>query len=128
MAVRKVTLENICGGGLPEVFQRELADVMKNIADVNTDAEKPRRITMTLDIQPGPDRQNCAIRLGITSKMMPVLKMAGSLYIAAKGEQFEAYTSDVRQQDIFAGDEKGESAEKAKPYVLRKEAGTTPVS
>lgn len=123
MPVRKVTLESICGGGLPELFQRELSDVMANIADVNTDAEKPRRITITLDIQPGPDRANCAIKLGINSKVMPVMKIAGSLYISAKGEKFEAYSADIRQRDIFEQDEQGDTADgKTKPYVLRKES------
>ena len=120
MAVRKVTLETICGGGVPELFERELKDVMKNIADVNTDPKKPRRITMTVDIHPSPDRTTCALEFGITSKTMPVVKMAGSLYISAKGEKFEAFTSDIRQQDIFEQDEKGESAEPTKkPYVIR---------
>lgn len=117
MSARKLTLENICGGGLPEIFQRELADVMKNITDVNTDAEKSRRITITVDIVPGPDRKNCQVRLGINSKISPILKMAGSLYIAEMGSKIEAYTSDMRQADIFEEDEKGESTEPAPKNV-----------
>jgi hypothetical protein len=113
MSLRKLTLENICGGGLPELFQRELSEVMQNIVDVNTDAEKPRRITITVDFAPGPDRANCAIKLGINSKISPILKMAGSLYISSQGSKVEAYTSDIRQKDIFEQDEQGESAEPA---------------
>ena len=122
MSVRKVTLETICGGGLPELFQRELNDVMANIADVNTDPKKPRRITITVEVHPGPDRTNCNLELGITSKTVPVVKVMGSLYISKKGEKFEGYSSDIRQQDIFREDEKGESTEpERKPYILKKE-------
>jgi len=119
MSVRKVDLTTICGGGLPELFARELRDVMANITDINTDPKKPRRITMTVDVYPSTDRATCALELGITSKHAPIVKMAGSLFIAVAGETLEAYTSDLRQQDIFDEQTRVEAAPVQKPYILQ---------
>lgn len=123
MKARIVDLTTICGGGLPEMFQREMDDVMKNIADPNTDPNKPRQIKMVVDIYPSQDRQTCRLAVGVTSKTLPVARMGGSLFISNQNGVLQAYSTDIRQQDIFAEDEAGESAEpetkKPVPYALK---------
>lgn len=119
MNITKVDLNTICGGALPELFERELLDVMANVADINTDPKKPRRITMTVDIYPHNDRKQCEVELGVTSKTLPVVKVSGSLFIAQKGSSYEGYTTDIRQQDIFH--EVDKAAEPKRPYVLKEE-------
>ncbi len=44
MPAEPLTLATICGGAAFEVFQRELAEVLENIADVNTKTNKVRKI------------------------------------------------------------------------------------
>ena len=40
----EVSLSNLCNGAIEEVFQREWAEVMRNIGDVNTPAEAKRKV------------------------------------------------------------------------------------
>ena len=51
----EVSIGTICGGGVPEVFQRELYEVLKNINDPNTAAEKTRTITLKFTFKPAED-------------------------------------------------------------------------
>lgn len=124
LKARKVDLTTICGGAIPELFDREMEDVMKNIADPNTDNKKPRTVTITISIFPQQDRQSCQLECGVTSKTIPTMKASGSLFIA-KNEKgtLTGYTTDIRQEDLFKEDEAGESAEPTaplkKPYVLK---------
>lgn len=117
MKVSKVDLTTICGGALPELFERELTDVMANVADVNTDPKKPRRITIIVDVYPHNDRKQCEVELGVTSKTLPVVKVSGTLIIAAKGSTFEGYTADIRQQDIFTAVDT--AAKPERPHVVK---------
>lgn len=124
MRARSVDLSTICGGALPELFARELQDVMANIADPNTDPKKPRQIKITVDVYPRQDRKNCDLEMGVTSKTLPVVKVSGSLFIGQQATgKFEGYTTDVNQQDLIDELEKGESTDKpTKPYVLKNES------
>lgn len=38
----ELTLTSICGGAVPEVFEREFRELLRNIHDPNTVAEKVR--------------------------------------------------------------------------------------
>lgn len=52
----KINLETFCGGALSEQMNRALQEVARNIQDPNTDAEKVRRLTITLTFRPSEDR------------------------------------------------------------------------
>lgn len=41
-----LNIGNICGGAVPELFEHEIAKMMENIADVNTDPEAKRSLTL----------------------------------------------------------------------------------
>ena len=47
-----INIGNICDGALVEAFEVELAKVIKNIMDPNTEAKAKRSITMTVDFHP----------------------------------------------------------------------------
>ena len=48
MAKERMTLANMCGGGVQEYIDRALAKVSDNILDLNTDAGKKREITVRI--------------------------------------------------------------------------------
>ena len=52
----KINLEQFCSGALSEQMNRALQEVTRNIQDPNTDAEKVRRLTITLTFRPSEDR------------------------------------------------------------------------
>lgn len=66
MELRKLTLEGLGGGVIPELFQRELSHVLENIDDGNTEAKAARKITVELTFRPDANRE--AVALGVKAK------------------------------------------------------------
>lgn len=52
----KINLDQFCGGALSEQVNRALQEIAQNIQDPNTDAEKTRKLTITLTFHPSEDR------------------------------------------------------------------------
>jgi hypothetical protein len=97
-----LNIGNICGGAVPEVFDREIKEVLENIADVNTEAEAKRQITLTFDFAPGPDRRSAIVRFSCKSKGAPVNSVAGTVFFSKKIGGMQAFTEDPRQAALFA--------------------------
>ncbi len=57
----EISITSICGGAVPEIFQRELYEVLKNIADPNTNPEKTRTITLKFIFKPTEDMSSASI-------------------------------------------------------------------
>ena len=66
-----LSIENICGGAVPERFQRELASVLQNINDPNNPAETKRSLTLQFDFEPFPDRNGAIVTLKSCQAMAP---------------------------------------------------------
>lgn len=106
MQAKKVDLSTICGGSVPEVFDRTFKELLGNITDVNTSTKKARRIILTFDFHPMADRKTVAISFGCNSKLVPVSSVESNMFLSEQGGQLEAYTNDVRQEELFAGEKK----------------------
>lgn len=65
-----VPLSGISDGGLQERFDFELAQVIKNIHDPNTDPTKKRKITIDLTIIPDEYREDVLIEYQVKSKLV----------------------------------------------------------
>lgn len=112
-----LTLLNICGGAAAEVFDRELQQVLANIADINTSAAKSRKITLTFDLKPYSDRSAAEINFTCTSKLAPVAPVTASAFIVRQGGEVRAFANDVRQEEMFPPDEP--PARRPDPNVVR---------
>jgi hypothetical protein len=64
----QVTLSNLCGGAIEEVFQREFAEVLSNIGDVNTDPEAKRKIVLEFTLEPFEDRSGAQVTFAAAIK------------------------------------------------------------
>lgn len=100
-----VNIGNICGGAVPEVFDRELQEILKNIGDINTDADAKRKITLEFEFSPLPDRTGAIVTLHCKSKVAPVEGVSSSIFVLRDKGQVTAYTRDVRQQELFNRDQ-----------------------
>lgn len=89
---------NICGGAVPEQFEHEMRRILANIADVNTDAEAKRSLTLEFKFSPSPGRKAAVVTFICKSKVPGVTGVAGSIFMS-KGL---AYTEDPRQTALFA--------------------------
>ena len=67
---KTITLAGLQDGAVEERFQVALGKVLDNIADPNTDAEKARRITITLTFAPDKERRHCALAIDVTEKLV----------------------------------------------------------
>ena len=94
-------LENICDGSLPELFERELAALLENISDANTDPEKKRKITVEFTFEPFPDRSGARIELRCSTKLAGVQTVKSNMFIHRAAGKTYALPRDARQQQMF---------------------------
>lgn len=99
----QVTLSNVCGGAIEEVFQREFAAVLQNVADVNTKAEAKRKVTLEFTITPFKDRSGAQITFACKSKTIPAEAVEGTVFLQRKGLTFVAVPHDPKQARMFDG-------------------------
>jgi hypothetical protein len=99
----KVSLGNLCGGAIEEVFQREFAQVLANIADVNTDAEAKRKISLEFTITPFEDRSGAQVTFACKSKTVPVQAVKGTVFLQRQGLVMVAVPHDPKQARLFDG-------------------------
>lgn len=97
----KVSLSNLCGGAVEEVFQRELAEVLENVADINTDPEQKRKITLEFSLSPFEDRSGAQVTFSCKSKTAAVKEVKGTVFFQRRGMTFEAYPHDPKQARLF---------------------------
>lgn len=105
MEPREISLTTICHGGVPEVFERELKDVLANIADPNTAAERPRTITLKFTFKPTEDRNGSAVDFTCRASLQPVKVVKSQLFLSRHTGQLKAYGADQRQVALFGQDD-----------------------
>jgi hypothetical protein len=105
-----LNLQNICGGAVEEVFQRELDHVLANISDVNTDAEAKRKITFEFTFEPFDDRSGAKVIFACKSKQAPVNAASGTMFLSRRGTNFVAIAHDPKQSRLFEPEMSGKDA------------------
>jgi hypothetical protein len=99
----EVTLSNLCGGAIEEVFQREFAEVLSNIGDINTDAEAKRKIVLEFTLEPFQDRSGAQVTFACKSKTVPVNAVKGTVFLQRRGTGMVAVPHDPKQIRLFDG-------------------------
>jgi len=97
----EVSLGNLCGGAIEEVFQREFAAVLANIADVNTSAEAKRKISLEFTITPFEDRSGAQVTFSCKSKTVPIESVKGTVFLQRRGLVMVAVPHDPKQSRLF---------------------------
>ncbi len=94
-------LANLANGAAPELFKRELVDVLRNIADPNTDAKTVRSITLEVRFYPNAQRDTIGIELGCKSKTVAVNAAAGNAILGKRNGKLVAWSADFTQPELF---------------------------
>ena len=102
----EVSLSNLCGGAIEEVFQKEFASVLANIADVNTSAEAKRKITLEFTIHPFEDRSGAQVTFACKSRTVPTQEVKGTVFLQRRGLVMVAVPHDPKQIRMFDGKQK----------------------
>lgn len=98
--LKQVTLEEIGGGVVPELFDHELGRVLANIDDPNTDASKPREIVVKVRFAPSADRESASVVVAVASKLVGVKPAVTSVFIGREGGRLVAFTRNPRQAEL----------------------------
>jgi hypothetical protein len=97
-----LTLSNVCGGAVEEVFQRELEAVLDNIADVNTKPDAKRVIRFEFVFKPFAKRDGGEVEFSCTSKLVPAESAKGTMFLArGTGGRLFAVPHDPKQSRLF---------------------------
>lgn len=100
-----ITITTICNGGVPEVFARELAEVLANIADPNTEADKTRGLTLKFTFKPLDDRSGAIVSFSCRPVLQPVKVATSPVFLSRHSGKLQAYALDHRQVSMFGGTE-----------------------
>lgn len=105
MEPNEITLQTICQGGVPEVFDRELRALLANIVDPNTWAEAPRTLTLKFVFKPSEDRSQAVIDFSCRAALQPVKMVKSQAFLSRHTGQLKAYAVDAKQVALFPGEE-----------------------
>ena len=111
MEAQEISLTTICEGAVPEVFARELKEVLANIADPNTDPERARGLTLKFTIKPYEDRSGAQVSFTCKPTLQPVEVAKSPVFLSRHSGALKAYTVDQRQVALFG--------EETKPNVTK---------
>lgn len=101
MQIEPISISSICGGAIPEVFERVLQEVLDNITDPNTSDMKARAINIQLTFKPMAGRTGAEIAFQCSSKLSPVAAIKSSVFLAKQDGTLRAFARDVNQQVMF---------------------------
>ncbi|SFG09882.1 hypothetical protein [Sporolactobacillus nakayamae] len=76
-----INLQTLAGGAVAERFNRELQQVLNNIADPNTDAKKKRKLTITVTFAPKEDRSLANISVLAKKGLVPAKEIETSFML-----------------------------------------------
>ena len=108
--VKEINILEMMNGAIGERVSYELAKVMRNCRDLNTEAKKARTLTIELAIVPTDGRDSAAIRVSVKSKLAPVKALDSTLLLGGTEDEpvVMEYTPQVPGQKNFAGGEESE--------------------
>lgn len=95
-----VSLDNLKGGGVRQLFDEELDKVLENIMDPNTEADAVREVTIKVKIKPDKDRSTAAVAIIPSSKLAPAVALGTRMFFGKKGGKYLAFEHDPEQMAL----------------------------
>lgn len=96
-----VTLNTIGGGVLTELFDAELARILSNITDPNTDTTSKRVMTIQVKFKPNRDRDIADVELTCSAKLAGIQTVSTQLFMGRHKGKLIAVENDPRQSNLF---------------------------
>lgn len=86
----KININKLAGGAIEEAFTFALEEIFKNIKDPNTEAEKPRKLVLTMELKPDETRQIIKTKTTCKTSLVPVNSITTQLLLDQNGEEIVA--------------------------------------
>lgn len=97
--LQKVSLETLGGGAAKEMFEHELREVLKNIADPGAAAEDARTVRLEVKITPNEERVAGEMEILVSSKLAKI-KTSTIIHIGMENGQLVAYEPNYQQLNL----------------------------
>jgi hypothetical protein len=91
---KQVTLDSICGGALKELFDREMKNVSKNIADPNIPAKTKRVIAIKIEFLPQDDRKYGHVNIDVATRLPGVKRATAPIWFGKDNNGPTAFQND----------------------------------
>ncbi|WP_029185605.1 hypothetical protein [Streptococcus suis] len=88
-------LSSIADGGLQEKLNNELARVIENILDPNTDPTVKREVSIKLVLKPNDQRNSVDTIMEVKSKLAPQVKLSTTILVGQNYETGEIYANEL---------------------------------
>lgn len=101
----ELSLTTMFKGAIPDLFKRQLAEVVRNMKDVNTKAEDKRSISIEITFHPFKDRSGFLYTLEPPKMKLSgvnVSEIQGSAFITTQDGEWKVFAHDPRQTQLFA--------------------------
>jgi hypothetical protein len=108
--MKKINLEKFADGALAEKFNIGFKDVLENIADINTESKKKRKLIVELTFDPDEERELSSVDIAVKTKLAPNKSANTKLMIGVDdGGQVIAseFKKQVQGQQYMKVDEEG---------------------
>lgn len=92
----KLDLSSLAGGGLQEKVDKELAAVIENLLDLNTDAKAKRKVAITLTMSANDDRSIVETAIDIKSTLAPQKGVATTVLIGRDIDTGEVHANELK--------------------------------
>jgi hypothetical protein len=96
-----VSLETIAGGAAKELFERELAEVLANIADVNTPGKMKRSITLKITFSPTDRRDSAAVNVDVSKSLAKRIGAGSQVWFGLVDGKRVAAEANPNQELLF---------------------------
>jgi len=100
-----VSLENLGGGTLGELFALKLTEVLENIWDPNTDPGAARKITLEVTFKPDEDRDSAGVSLKAKASLAPHRGSGTVIYMGRQGGTVKAVERNPKQLQMDLDEE-----------------------
>ncbi len=103
--VREISLLEIMGGAVAERVNYEFDRVARNMLDLNTEAKKPRTLTIKITMTPTDDRRSMSVKADVSSKLASVRQLDTTLLLGGSADDpaVMEYTPQTPGQLNFSG-------------------------
>lgn len=83
----KLDISMLAGGAVKEAVEYALEDIFQNIKDLNTQAEKTRKLTLTIEFKPDESRQVIKTSVNTKTSLVPVNSISTQLLLDKVGNK-----------------------------------------
>lgn len=119
-AYERLSLDNINGGAIVDLFNNAWSKVVEDIADVNKPAKAKRTLDIKIEVLPSEERGHGEILTSVGIKLPSPDPVGGLIFLQMKGGRIESYVTNPKQESLIVDEvETFGTQDDSEPNVLK---------